>query len=273
MYPWRRILIPTDFSTASQWVFDDAIRLAGASGAEIVILHIRMTRTSHPDELRFPADESVFEYAERIELERLRDRVRVANATIPTRLIVKKAPDPGGEIGRTAAEEDIDLVVMSTHARHHVAHLFIGSTTMMVVTGAKVPVLAIRYGNHARRSMHRIIVPAHMNQHAQSALDLAAAVARRENGEVHIVTVCRDPERSAATELQANLAARLTGVTVKQTVVVGKSVEEEVVRYCEKNDGDAIFVNASDAPSPLKLDIIRKATVPVMIVPGVGADG
>jgi nucleotide-binding universal stress UspA family protein len=268
VYPWRRILLPTDFSTASQWVFDDAIRLAGGTGAEIVILHIRMTRTSHPDELRFPADESVFDYAERIELEKLRDRVRHANATIPTRLIVKKAPDPGGEISRTAAEENIDLVVMSTHARHHVAHLLIGSTTMMVVTNVKVPVLAIRYGIHARRSMNRIVVPTHTKQHAHDALSLAREIARRESGEVHIVTVCRDVERDAATAMQNELAAQLTGVAVKQTIVVGKDVEEEVVRYCEKNEGDAIFVNASDAPSPLKLDIIRKATVPVMVVPG-----
>ena len=51
MYPWRRILIPTDFSTASEWAFDDAIRIAGSTSAELLILHIRMTRISgdHPD--------------------------------------------------------------------------------------------------------------------------------------------------------------------------------------------------------------------------------
>ena len=71
MYPWRRILIPTDFSTASEWAFDDAIRLAGATGAELLILHIRMTRTSQPQELRFPADESIYAYAEQQELDAL----------------------------------------------------------------------------------------------------------------------------------------------------------------------------------------------------------
>jgi nucleotide-binding universal stress UspA family protein len=268
MYPWRRILIPTDFSTASQWVFDDAVRLAGASGAEIVILHIRMTHRSHPTELRFPADESVFEYAERYELEKLRDRVRHANATIPTRLIVKKAPDPGAEISRTAAAEEIDLVVMSTHARHHVAHLIIGSTTMAVLTNAIVPILAIRYGIHARRAMQRIVVPVHTKQTSHAALDLAAAIARSQGGEVHIVTVCRDPERVAAEALHRDIAARLAGVAVTAKIALGKDVEEEVVRYCEKNEGDAIFLNASDSPSPLKLDIVRNATVPVMIVPG-----
>src|ERR1051325_6662542 len=54
MYPWRRIVVPTDFSTASEWVFDDAVRLAATTDAELVILHIRMTRTSNPSQLRFP---------------------------------------------------------------------------------------------------------------------------------------------------------------------------------------------------------------------------
>src|SRR5688572_28522418 len=147
---FRRILIPTDFSTASEWVFDDAVRIAGSSGAEIVILHVRMTRTSNPDELRFPADSSIYEYAEQQELERLRERIRRANASVATRLIIRQAPDPGNEICRTAQAEQADLIVISTHARHHVAHLFVGSTTTAVLTQPPSPVLAIRYGIRKR---------------------------------------------------------------------------------------------------------------------------
>src|SRR3982751_337599 len=125
MYPWRRILLPTDFSTASEWVFDDAVRIAGSSGAELIILHIRLTRSSNPEQLRFAADPLVYEYAEKYELEKLRDRVRRRNASIATRLIVKQAPDPGAEVCRTATAENADLIVIATHARHHVAHLLI----------------------------------------------------------------------------------------------------------------------------------------------------
>src|SRR6185295_3644909 len=130
---FRRILIPTDFSTASEWVFDDAVRIAGASGAELLILHVRMTWASSPEELRFPADPKLYEYAEQQELERLRDRIRRANANLTTRLIVRQAPHAGAEIGRTATQEGVDLIVIATHARHHVAHLFVGSTTMSVL--------------------------------------------------------------------------------------------------------------------------------------------
>lgn len=264
MFPWRRILIPTDFSTASTWVFDDAVRIAGSTGAEVVILHIRMTRTSHPDELRFPADPSLYDYAERIELEKLRQRVKHANAAIATSLVVKSAPDPGGEIARTAKAEGVDLVVMSTHARHHVAHLLLGSTTREVITKTAVPLLAIRYGIHTHRSMHRIVVPVHAQQHSRAALDLAAAITARKGGELHLVTVCKEGDRAAALAFLDEVSP---SAEARKAVVAGDDVEREVVRYTQKADADAIFVNAADAPSPLKIEIVRKAPVPVMMVP------
>lgn len=272
MYPWRRILIPTDFSTASEWVFDDAVRVAGSTGAEIVILHIRMTRTSNPRELRFPADPSVYEYVEKTELEKLRNRVRVANATIPTRLLVKSGPDPGAEICRTAAEENADLIVMATHARHHVAHLLVGGTTQSAITDPAVPVLVIRYGIQKRRTMRNIVVPVQPGETSWAAIDLAGAIASRERGEVHLLTVSSAANRTAADhQLVEVVASRLRDVGSTRATIVGDDINREIVRYTEKRGADALFVNSVDKPSPLKLDIIRHATVPVMIVSATAA--
>src|ERR1700688_3116041 len=105
MYPWRRVLIPTDFSTAARWAFDNAIHIAGSTGAELDVLHIRMTLASKPDELRFPADEVIYNYAEEHELEALRRRARDLNASVVTRLLVRQAPDPGAEVHRAAKDE------------------------------------------------------------------------------------------------------------------------------------------------------------------------
>lgn len=268
MYPWRRILIPTDFSTASEWVFDDAIRIAGASGAELLILHVRMTWSSQPSALRFEADPSVYEYAETIELDRLRDHVRRANASVPTRLVVKQGPDPGAEIGRTAAEENADLIVIATHARHHVAHLLIGSTTLAVITNPAVPILAIRYGIPRRGAMQKLVVPAHPRQASNAAFSLAAAIAARERATLHLLTICDESQRPGAEKLHSDLAARVPlEVTLKPEVVTGDNVVREVIRFAEKHEVDAVFVNASEAPGPVKLDIIRHVPSPVMIVP------
>lgn len=268
MYPWRRILLPTDFSTASEWVFDDAIRIAAASGAELIILHIRLTRSSNPGQLRFAADPSVYEYAERYELEKLRDRVRRANSSVNTRLIVKQAPDAGGEICRTAKDEDVDLVVIATHARHHVAHLLIGSTTMSVITKPPSPVLAIRYGTPRRQGLRRIVVPVHLKQQTHPALDLAAAIAERAKAEVHLLTVCDDAQRAAAQKLLEDLASKLPpSVAANRMIIRGTDVEKEIYKYVERSNADALFVNAQSSVSTMKSDIIRQISAPVMIVP------
>jgi nucleotide-binding universal stress UspA family protein len=257
---FHRILIPTDFSTASEWVFDDAVRIAGTSEAELVILHVRMTWASHPEELRFPADASLYEYAETLELERLRDRVRRANASLSTRLIVRQAPDPGNEICRTAKTENVDLIVMATHGRHHVAHLFIGSTTMALLKDPPCPVLAIRYGIVKRDTLNRVVVPVHLQQTSHRALELAA----REARDIHLVTVCSEDESGRAEEMLRKIAADVPGAKI--AIVRGKDPEDELLRYTTKVDADAIFVNATADPSQRKIDLVRHASVPVMIV-------
>jgi nucleotide-binding universal stress UspA family protein len=258
---FSRLLIPTDFSTASEWVFDDAVRIAGASGAELIIVHVRMTRTSNPGELRFPADPSLYEYAEQQELDRLRQRVQRANASVATRLIVRQAPHPGAEIARTAIEEKADLIVIATHARHHVAHLFVGSTTVSVLDQPPCPVLAIRYGIRKRGSLRRVVVPVHLAQTSRTALSLAARVAV----EVHLVTICEEDQTARAEALLGELAASIANA--KTAVLQGGDADKEIIRYTSRVDADAIFLNAVRKPTEGKLDIIRRATVPVMIVP------
>ena len=268
MFPFRRILIPTDFSTASEWVFDDAVRFAGSTGAELVILHIRMTRTSHPNELRFPADPKLYEYAEQYELDALRNRVKHANASIPTRLVVRQAPYPGAEICRVAADESADLVVIATHARHHVAHLIIGSTTMNVILNPPAPVLAIRYGIRKRSALKRIVLPIHPQQMSRPALDLASAIAMRGGAELHLITVCENASQQREEDHLRDVAASLPQqLQMKTATIRGTDVEKEVCRYVDKVEADMLFVNSTGEPGPVKRDIIRSAGVPVMIVP------
>ena len=260
---FRRILIPTDFSTASEWVFDDAVRIAGASGAELIILHVRMTRTSHPDELRFPADPSLYEYAEQQELDRLRDRVRRANASLSTRLIVRQAPDPGEEICRRreggSGGPDRD--------RHACA------------ASRRAPVRRLDHAVRARRSA--LSRPRDPLRHPQTRSRCTARSCRcissrprtrrsssrrawRE--EVHLVIVCDEDDTARAEELLRELAAPLRNATDGASCRAATRTRRSSATP-RSTDADAIFLNAARQPSEGKLDIVRHATVPVMIVP------
>jgi nucleotide-binding universal stress UspA family protein len=55
---------------------------------------------------------------------------------------------------------------------------------------------------------------------------------------------------------------------MKTNIIEGSDVEREIVRYAEKSGADVIFLNAEQKISKMKIDIIRHAPTPVMIVPG-----
>jgi nucleotide-binding universal stress UspA family protein len=265
---FHRVLIPTDFSTASEWAFDHAVRIASANSAELLILHIRMTRSSRPGELRFPADPAIYEFAEQHELDKLRESLKRSNSSVRTRLVVKQAPDPGGEIARTAVEENADLIVMATHARHHVAHLFIGSTTLNVLADPPAPVLMVRYGIPRHDVLKTFVVPVHLKQTDHPSLDLASRMAAESGGEVHLLSVCGDEERSDAEGLVAKLReTSLAGVSSKAAVIHGKDVDREIVRYCDRVGADMLLLNSRPDMGSVKIDVIRQVQTPVMIVP------
>lgn len=257
--PLRRILVPTDFSTASEWVFDGAVRLAAAHGAEIIILHVRMTWASSPDQLRFPADPSLYEYAEKLELDRLRERAQRVDRSVSIRMIVRKAPDPGGEICRTAEAESVDLIVMATHARHHVAHLLVGSTTLSLLKDLPAPVLVIRYGTRQREAFRRHVVLVEVDD-SLTAVDLA----REFGGELHLLAVTREEDRPAGDARLQAAAARAP--EARKVLIIGTNADEETLRYSTKIDADAIFLSDGGA-SDARLDIVRHAPVPVVVVP------
>lgn len=255
---FRRIVIPTDFSTASEWAFDEAVRIAAAFRSELVILHVRMTKPSDPGELRFPFDPSLYDYAEQQELARLRQRVRDAGVEVTTRLIVRRAPDPAAEISRTVRDEEADLVVMATHASHHVAHLLIGSTTNTLLHEVPAPLLVIRYGTRKRESLARVVV-LHGGRES-GALALAARIASE-------IEVLLPPGDDDGTRQEVSRIA--PGATVQ--TVDGSHSAEEIIRHASRIDADAIFLDATDAPDQAKLEIIRHAPMPVMVVPATRA--
>jgi nucleotide-binding universal stress UspA family protein len=210
---------------------------------------------------------------EQAELETLLERARRLNATVHARMIVRQAPDPGAEICRTASQEQADLIVIATHARHHVAHLIIGSTTMQVLTAPPAPVLAVRYGIPRRSTMRRIVVPVHAGHDSFAAVALAGALAARESAEIHLISVAPDPEAEGLDAFLATVAReQLSGRSVVTRSIAGSEVERELIRYDDQVGADLIVLlhdsgNAQTAIGPIIDGILRKVEIPVLLVP------
>jgi nucleotide-binding universal stress UspA family protein len=164
---FSRILVPTDFSELSSVALEYGQALAERFGASLHVLHViedpfMLGATS--SEIYVP-DVPALRAALVTEAEAqlaglLPDRVRDA-LHVTTEVRVGHAAPIICDVARTSP---CDLVVMGTHGRTGVAHLFLGSVAEKVVRMAPCPVLTIRGEARARQHGLEPAVPAGADQ-------------------------------------------------------------------------------------------------------------
>jgi nucleotide-binding universal stress UspA family protein len=137
MFPFKKVLVPTDFSTSSQGAVDLAVALAKSQGAAIVLLHVDPPALSHGEEI----DRRLPEYQQR--LWNLLDGVAVA---LPGESVerVLDAGDPAQVIVATARDLNCDLIVIGTHGRGRLGKLLLGSVAEEVIRLSECPVVTVK---------------------------------------------------------------------------------------------------------------------------------
>jgi universal stress protein A len=147
---FRRILVTTDFSESGDHAIAHAFRMAADHGAEVLLLHV-LELVVAPNPLYahyYPTDFFTPEIRERAEQDArqgLLERVPKGDplGRVPHRTILVHGI-PADEIIRVAQEQQADLVVISTHGRTGLKHLFMGSTAERVIRHVQCPVLVVR---------------------------------------------------------------------------------------------------------------------------------
>jgi nucleotide-binding universal stress UspA family protein len=140
-----KILVPLDFSEASERAAGYAAALARRLGASVHLIHVvepsPLNRRPYDYEPETPAVRERYYQEARARLIAL--AARVVNGTRHVSVEVRRG-DPLKNI--TAAEIDYgaDLVIMSTHGRSGWSHLVLGSVAEQVIRTARCPVLIIR---------------------------------------------------------------------------------------------------------------------------------
>jgi nucleotide-binding universal stress UspA family protein len=145
MFPqFKRILVATDFSQTSEHALEYARALATAFSGTLHLLHVV------PDPVIASAWSEAYAYdltalGERLRLDAERQLAEKAqtirDVAVTTEALVGR---PATIIALTAAERGADLIVMGTHGRSGVTHLFMGSVAERVVRSAPCPVLTVR---------------------------------------------------------------------------------------------------------------------------------
>ena len=144
---FTHILVPTDFSPASDAALACAKQMANTFNARLSLLHV----VTDPKATGFWTPEVYVPVSREMQERFLREaKQRVENALsadererfrarIETRIGVAAEG-----IEDFAREQKVDLIVMGTHGRRGLAHLLLGSVAEHVVRSAPCPVLTTR---------------------------------------------------------------------------------------------------------------------------------
>jgi universal stress protein A len=139
----ERILVPMDFSDASEQALDYALKLAGKFEARITLMHVVELIASSPD-ANFgyvPLDAGQQLAASTKRLEKIAAE-KVPAARLETTLV--RTGTPYREITDAAKELNLDLIVITTHGYTGLTHVLLGSTAERIVRHAACPVLTVR---------------------------------------------------------------------------------------------------------------------------------
>jgi universal stress protein A len=144
----KKILVPVDFSAASENAFKYALRVAGKFSAEITLLYV-LTPAPSPNFAGSPGA-GTFSQTEQSSAEKnLRSLIAsTRNGSVGRAQWTMRAGIPSHEIVEMAKEADIDLIVIATHGNTSWQHFCIGSTAERVVRAAPCPVLVVREKEH-----------------------------------------------------------------------------------------------------------------------------
>jgi nucleotide-binding universal stress UspA family protein len=137
---YKRILIAAENSPSDRAVIDHVQELARLTGASLVLVHVADGWAArHFYELELRESEEMRD--DRAYLDQLRAELAGRGFTVDTRLGMG---DPAKEIARVAAEENVDLIALSTHGHRFVKDLLLGATADRLRHMVRIPVLLVR---------------------------------------------------------------------------------------------------------------------------------
>ena len=293
----QRILCPTDFSEFSALALRHALALTRKFGARLKVVHVV------PQVL--PARDSVFlattwfnmtpEMRRFAEEEMHRFLAPVREARVDHEVEVREG-ESWREIVASADEMSADLVVLGTHGRSGLEHLFLGSVTERLIPRLSCPVLTVGHEEgrtwEAPGLVTRILCATDFSPTSVEALDFSVALAEANGAEVTLLNVIesvpergepayysvpelaplrQEHERIARERLQTAVAgASESGPSITTRAVVGRAYKE-ILRIAAEERADLIVIGAQ-GHGPFEhllfgsnaLHVIRRATCPVL---------
>jgi nucleotide-binding universal stress UspA family protein len=179
---FNRILVPLDGSPLSERALPPALALARQPDTDVILARVPATAGSQE-----PPTGRSLEVARR-EIRHYLDDLRQAQSPDVKLTTLMPEGDIASAIVDTAAAEQIDLIVMSTHGHSSLTRWVLGSVTERVLRNAPCPVLAVRApATGASVLFPKIVITLDGSELSERALAPGLELAQRLNADVTLL--------------------------------------------------------------------------------------
>ena len=305
----KRILCPVDFSPISQHAFDRALAVARSHGSEIAVLHVLPIASAVPAVPYGPEGPGPFGFEA---LDRPRTLTELSRflgtehpGDVPIHQDVIEAGAIHKEILVQASRLGADLIVMGTHGRSGVDHLFLGSVAEKTLRTSPIPVMIVppRAADVApggAAPLRSILCAVDFSRDSARALAYAASLARHGGGGLtlmHVVELLsvgygsgagtsfdlEGYQKAAVQPARQRLldcARTVTAGTGAIDTVLGRGkAYNEILREAGERGADLIVVGVHGRNALDRLvfgstseQLVRRAKCPILTVPFKGEE-
>jgi nucleotide-binding universal stress UspA family protein len=267
---YKVIMVPTDGSGFDREAIRAALRIAERSSAKIRLVRVLATGSFFgttagaegvavaPDVVRSERDRALSE---------LYSLAAECRATSKADISVDLHAGPVNDVLQGyARRNDVDLIVISTHARSGISRLSLGSVTDSLIRHTTIPVLVVKpstsYLNpQVREVFRRIVVPLDGSELAEQILPRVLTLASLEDAEITLLNVLVpqsysqkeivdpslpwwDKDISIAQSYLFRIAGNLrrAGVPVTTDIVISENIAGAIGDFASREKADLIAI-------------------------------
>ncbi len=243
-----KILFPTDFSSAAENAFLNALSLAKKINAELILLHVyelpelgRALKTTTREVYEMMEMESFEAFKE--EVKKLREIASLNGYSDISFSHEMMEGDSIYRINQVAEKYKVDYIVMGTKGATGLKEIFLGSVASGVIDSAAVDVICIPESTNHKTTLNKVAYLTNYQKEEQTGFKKIGDFAKMFNAEVLCVHFDGDDSCEKGEEMEAwKSKVDRPDVKLSYHVLKGNDFEKELIRFNQENNIDLIAV-------------------------------
>ena len=271
---FKHILLPLDGSSLAERVLPHAVALSGAFNSKLTLLRVINDGSEKGEgNIVNPMAWQMRKSEAEAYLKSVQNRLADVEIDSEVKIIEGNPPQ---QICDFAQNEEVDLIILSSHGSSGVSAWNINSTVQKVLLRAYMPVMIIRAykedsGSLTGLQYDRLFLPMDGSKRAECVLPLAKSICKAQNSKAFITHIVEEPNLPKQTPISdeiSSLIDQLMDINFEEAKEYLEQVEDQF-----KPENVETIIESSKKPSIAMHNIIDREQIDLVLLSAHGHSG